>query len=452
MFKILKSRLLILVIISLLMISPVAVMAAPNNPGLFNQAKDFMVNKVGHFFGSIFGGETLSPIVLSDSGVTVKTTTAPKTSAKKATTTKKATAKKTTTKKATTTKKTASTAAISDTELKNIIRKEIAELLKMTGQIAIEETNRMRNYLKKYSSIKTLTKNVSSSTDADLADSGYDYSAAITPSATFVLSSFSFLDSLNSLLHVPMIVAPSSAPTPTSESSSTNNNATSTENILSSDSDNASSSESAISTSTEIISTSTETIIDNSTSTEASDNATSTPAKTTPLKLLISRLYVTGDNDLIELYNPMSVDIDLAAGNYRLEKTKTAVDPAILMRFGNPADGTYPGGTIIKSGGTYLIVRDKAEVALREKAQAIATTKTFTFDSSGYTIYLGDDSISGPTDENIIDYVGYGTANFYEGLAPAPEISDNYILQRKTNNGLFVDTDSNSTDFSLVSP
>lgn len=496
MFKTLKSKLLIFSIISLLIISPAAAMAASDAPGFFNQAKDFVFNKVGNFFTSVFGGEAAVPIIITDAKASVKTASAStgKTTSKKATSTKKTTVKKTTTAKKTTTKKATSTAVVSDSELKNIIRKEIAELLKMTGQIAIEETNRLRNYLKNYSatgkSLIAKTASSSAATSTEDVSSGNDenYDTAITPSASFVLSSFSFLDSLTSLLHVPESATPSSSQSsqsssPTSESSSTEEIiiSTSTDVVLEEPSGNVTSTEAIIvvdtpaevsttteiiadvSTTTEIIvasstpvvtensSSTTEIIPENSSSTvEVAENDQATSEQAAPLKLLISRIYVTGDNDLIELYNPMSVDIDLAAGNYRLEKTKTSVDPSILMRFGNAADGTYPGGTVIKSGEAYLIVRDKAEAALKEKAQAIVTAKAFTFDASGYTIYLGNDAISGPIDENVIDYVGFGAANFYEGLAPAPEISDNYILQRKISEGLMIDTDNNNDDFSLL--
>ena len=254
------------------------------------------------------------------------------------------------------------------------------------------------------------------------------------------------MDSLNSILGIPTTSAGESS----GDNSSTDNNSSessSTPEIITTSTDPIITS--ATSTDQILIDTSTEAIV---TSTEVLATSTDpVEVNETKIKLLISRIYVSGDNDLIELYNPMNIDIDLAAGNYRLEKTKTAVDPAILMRFGNPADGVYPGGTVIKSGGTYLIARDKAEATIRDKAQAIANSKTFTFDSNGYTVYLGDDAISGPTDDNIIDYVGFGpAASFYEGLSPAPEILDNYILQRKVNNGRFVDSDNNGDDFSLL--
>jgi hypothetical protein len=204
--------------------------------------------------------------------------------------------------------------------------------------------------------------------------------------------------------------------------------------------------------------TSTEIVIDDpATSTPASDNASSSiaVATSTPTALnhlLISRVYVTGNNDLIELYNPTNADIDLLAGNYRLEKTKTALDPAILMRLGNAADGTYPGGTIIKAGSTYLIVRAEADATLKAKAQAIATTKAFTLESDGYTIYLGKDAISSPTDPDIVDYLGYGpSTTYYEGSSPAPAISDNQVLQREIINGAMQDSDNNGADFSLLS-
>ena len=219
-------------------------------------------------------------------------------------------------------------------------------------------------------------------------------------------------------------------------------------------------------TSTDIgAATSTDATTDNSAANN-SDN-TDIPGQTIP-PIVISKIYTTAKNDYIELYNTGDSDFDLAANNYRLEKTKTAVDPVILMRFGNDNDGTYPGGTIIKAHGSYLIVRDEAtSTDLKAAADAIATGTNFTFESSGYTIYLGDDAISSPTDADIIDTVGFGAdATYYEGSGPAPEILDNEILTRKAtaistvvsmspngadaSAGYGYDSDNNAQDFVLI--
>ncbi len=163
------------------------------------------------------------------------------------------------------------------------------------------------------------------------------------------------------------------------------------------------------------------------------DPATSTEAvvSSTP-KIVISRIAATGDDDWIDLYNDSDTDFDLAENNYRLEKAKSAVDPVIIMRFGNESDGTYPGGTVIKARSYYRIGRDEASAEIKASSEAVASGSNFTFDGSGYTLYLGSDSISAPDDADIVDMVGFGVeAVYYEGSGPAAEILDQGFLSRK---------------------
>ncbi|MFA5155704.1 MAG: LamG-like jellyroll fold domain-containing protein [Patescibacteria group bacterium] len=185
------------------------------------------------------------------------------------------------------------------------------------------------------------------------------------------------------------------------------------------------------------------------TSTAPEETATSTPESDPPAEpaglAVFNRIYATGDNDWVELINPTDYDLDLAAGDYRLEKTVTADDPGLLMRLGDPADGQYPGGTIIKAHDTYLIVRDEAGAYYKDQADAIATRDEFTWSGSGYTLYLGGGPISSSTDSNIIDAVGFGgDATYFLGSRPAREITDNYFLDR-----VAFDND-NYTDFILT--
>ena len=155
---------------------------------------------------------------------------------------------------------------------------------------------------------------------------------------------------------------------------------------------------------------------------------------------LISKIYATDSNDFIELYNPLDYDFDLAEASFRLEKSKTAEDPSLMMRIGNTNDGFYPGGTIIKSKGYYLIVRDDASDYYLSKADAIATRNEFSWTGSGYIIYLGKGAISSSADEDILDAVGFGAAKYFQGSQPAPVILDNYFLDRVSNlNDNFLD-------------
>ncbi|MCB9105560.1 MAG: hypothetical protein H6633_15175 [Anaerolineales bacterium] len=57
---------------------------------------------------------------------------------------------------------------------------------------------------------------------------------------------------------------------------------------------------------------------------------------------------------------------------------------------------------------------------------------------------------SGPTDAGIVDVVGYGSANFFEGSGAAPGLS-NTTAAFRANNGC-QDTDDNATDFSTGGP
>jgi len=160
---------------------------------------------------------------------------------------------------------------------------------------------------------------------------------------------------------------------------------------------------------------------------------------------LINKIYATGDNDWIELFNPGDYDFDLASSSYRLEKTKTATDPSIIMRLGNVEDGSYPGGTIIKAHDSYLIVRDEASAYYKDQADAIAIRDEFGWTGSGYTIYLGQGAVSSSTDININDTIGFGSdASYFLGSGPALEINDGYFLNRISNSR------NNALDFNLL--
>lgn len=158
-------------------------------------------------------------------------------------------------------------------------------------------------------------------------------------------------------------------------------------------------------------------------------------------------------DDWVELYNPTDSPIDLATAGYRIEQTKAAPNPGIVMRIGNADDGSYPGGTTIPAHGYYLIVRDDCEDQdLLNMADAIGTRPEFTWTNSGYTVYLGTGAIDSDDDPDIVDKVGWGSATYYEG-SPAPTIPDGGSIERKSGEthsetqGNGYDTDTNSTDW-----
>jgi hypothetical protein len=61
---------------------------------------------------------------------------------------------------------------------------------------------------------------------------------------------------------------------------------------------------------------------------------------------------------------------------------------------------------------------------------------------------LGATAITGPTDTNVVDFVGYGTANQFEGSAPAPALTNSTSNKRTSIN----DTNNNSADFAAGTP
>lgn len=181
---------------------------------------------------------------------------------------------------------------------------------------------------------------------------------------------------------------------------------------------------------------------------------------------LIAKIYSNGNDDWLEIVNVTAYDFDLAEAGYRLEKVKTGTDPTLIMRFGNEADGVYPGGTVIKAYSHYLVVRSTASDFVKNQADAIATKDTFSWTEDTYTLYLGRGSISSDTDTDIVDKVGYGEAKYFEGSAPASSLKPGYALERKvsatstvaslSNGGLeelwprLFDSNDNSNDFLLI--
>ncbi|MDD2584855.1 MAG: hypothetical protein PHE99_07950, partial [Bacteroidales bacterium] len=156
--------------------------------------------------------------------------------------------------------------------------------------------------------------------------------------------------------------------------------------------------------------------------------------------LKISKIYSTLNDDFVEIYNPNNFSVNLLESSYRLEKAKTGLDPSIMIRIGNPADGSYPGGVIIPAHGYYLIVKESASNYYLTRADAIANRKDFSLSGLDQTVYLGIGAISSYQDEDIVDVIGFGPgAKYYLGSSPAPKIEDYHFLNRisyKDNNAL----------------
>jgi len=151
------------------------------------------------------------------------------------------------------------------------------------------------------------------------------------------------------------------------------------------------------------------------------------------------------DDEFIELYNPTGSDIDLDAGNYRIERASTSGgNPSKIIVFSDNSHFTGPYNTIVPAHGYFLIVNDNASAALQAMADALAIDSTRILLNSSNVIYIGTAAISGPTDPDIVDFVGYGTTGDYEGGCAAPEIETDRCIRRRAGG---YDNNQNCYDF-----
>jgi hypothetical protein len=157
-------------------------------------------------------------------------------------------------------------------------------------------------------------------------------------------------------------------------------------------------------------------------------------------ELAIDSVSGTGgtDDDWIELYNPTATAIDLS--NWSIQKTSSsgATSSAVKITL---------DGISIPAKGYYLIARDDASTspALLDLADLKSTSLSL---AANNIIYLvnDDNKIWDSSDPNIVDFVGYGTAVFYEGSAAAPNATETKSISRVPDGE---DTNQNSVDFIL---
>lgn len=161
--------------------------------------------------------------------------------------------------------------------------------------------------------------------------------------------------------------------------------------------------------------------------------------------IVISQVYGGGGNsgalfknDFIELYNPTDSAVSLEGWEVRYASAAGAFNNVATL-----------SGTI-KAGG-YLLIQQKAGTA-GNGADLPAPDLTGSLDFSGANgkVNLVDGS------ENVIDFVGYGTANSSE-TSPTPALSNSTAAIRLAltggpagNRGL--DTDNNAADFVVQTP
>jgi len=150
-------------------------------------------------------------------------------------------------------------------------------------------------------------------------------------------------------------------------------------------------------------------------------------------KILIAEVQISPISErFIELYNPNNEEIDLS-GWYIQRKTETGKSYYSLVSSPNFEGKTIKGLDYFLIAKTTAPFADKADILL-----------DFTL-TSGNTILLKNPNRS------IIDMLGWGYAQEFEGFA-ALEPDSNQSIGRKWINDTYQDTDNNFTDFEIQSP
>jgi len=144
-------------------------------------------------------------------------------------------------------------------------------------------------------------------------------------------------------------------------------------------------------------------------------------------------------NDYIELYNPTDSAVDLSGWS---------------VQYGSSGGTSYSNITIltgtIQPGGYYLI---------QENAGANASTELPSPDSIGsismsasngkVALASNSEAVTSKDDTDIVDFVGFGSANEYEGSAAAPTLNNENAAIRSASGS---DTDDNAIDFVKATP
>lgn len=173
-----------------------------------------------------------------------------------------------------------------------------------------------------------------------------------------------------------------------------------------------------------------------------------------PSNLVIYQVYGAGGNsgatytnDFVSLYNPTSSAVNLSGWSLQYASatsTSTTLSgvSAIINLSGSIASGGYYLISLNSSGsnGSILPTSDASNTSI---AMSANNGKVYLCNTTAGVV-IGSNGCSSST--NIVDFVGYGTANCSEGSAAAPSPSNTTWITRAQNG--CQDTQVNSADFS----
>lgn len=181
----------------------------------------------------------------------------------------------------------------------------------------------------------------------------------------------------------------------------------------------------------------------------------SVPAMAVSPALVISQLYGAGGNsgttlyknDYIEIFNRGSVAVTAAGWT---------------LQYGSAGStGAWSGKAVLPTftvePGQYVLIQQQGGGGTTQPALPapviVPTSGAFNMSATGGKVALVNDTVtlSGatPSGPNIVDMIGFGTANGAEGSVSPP--GSNTLALFRANNGC-VDTDNNSVDFAAAAP
>jgi uncharacterized protein YdeI (BOF family) len=176
-------------------------------------------------------------------------------------------------------------------------------------------------------------------------------------------------------------------------------------------------------------------------------DVTVTPVPLVVGSLMIYEVYGGGGNsgayykyDYIVLYNSTSSAIDLTGYSVQYASS-TGTTWQVTALTGSIASGEFY--VIQQAAGSSTTAANLPVTANVIGTIAMAGSNGKVALSSSTTALSGANPIS---DSTVIDFVGYGTANAFEGTGATAALSNNVSARRKT----FVDNNDNATDFELI--
>ncbi|OLV15574.1 ExeM/NucH family extracellular endonuclease [Deinococcus marmoris] len=148
-------------------------------------------------------------------------------------------------------------------------------------------------------------------------------------------------------------------------------------------------------------------------------------------------------NDFVELFNAGKVAVSTAGKS---------------VQYGSATGSGFTAGNVfnlpdatIQPGGYYLIQLAKGAAGKADLPTADATGTLSMGGSGGKVVLAGNtEAVTGVTDSDLLDFVGYGNANESEGNAATPGLSSTTAALRAGNG--CTDTNNNGKDFTAAAP